>query len=103
MADAPPEWGTWPPTQERVNLVMRKACKALARQLQCDVRYSGVVLIAEPKDASAMDYCFGPGVESVCAGSIYALGANLGWLCEWDPSDDTGKLSPGRIEPDAFL
>jgi hypothetical protein len=103
MAAAPKEWGHWPPPQERVNLVMRKACKALARQLQGDTKYNGVILLAEPKDASAMDYSFGPGVQSVCAGTIHALGANLGFLVEWFPETDTGKLSAGRIEPDAFL
>jgi hypothetical protein len=103
MAAAPKEWGHWPPTQERVNLVMRKACKALARQLQGDPKYSGVILLAEPQDAQSFDACYGPTTESVNAGSIYALGANLGWLVEWHPETDTGTLSAGRVEPDAFL
>ena len=103
MADAPKEWGEWPPRQERVNLVMRKACKALAKQLQGDPKYSGVILIAEPRDAQSYDACYGPGVQSVSAGSIFAIGANVGFLVEWHPSDDTGTLSAGRVEPDAFL
>jgi len=39
----------------------------------------------------------------VSAGSIFAIGANVGFLVEWFPSDDTGTLSAGRVEPDAFL
>jgi len=100
MADAPKEWGHWPPTQERVNLVMRKA---LARQLQGDPKYTGVILLAEPKDAASFDACFGPTTQTVNAGSIYAIGANLGYLVEWSPSDDTGVVSEGRIEHEAFL
>src|SRR5687768_7077276 len=103
MAAAPKEWGHWPPTQERVNLVMRKACKALARQLQGDPKYSGVILLAEPNDAQSFDACYGPGVTEVTAGSIFALGANLGFLVFWQPESDTGVLSAGRVEPDAFL
>jgi hypothetical protein len=62
-----------------------------------------VILIAEPKGALEMDACYGPGVNSVCAGTIFALGANLGWLVEWEPATETGKLSASRVEHEAFL
>jgi hypothetical protein len=101
--NAPKEWGHWPPTQERVNLVMRKACKALARQLQGDERYSGVILLGEPNDAQSFDACYGPGTTEVTAGRIFALGANQGFLVFWSPADDTGKVSEGRVEHEAFL
>jgi hypothetical protein len=91
---APDDWGSWPPTQQRINQVVERAARKLAELIvEEEWAQGGTVLIAQPENATALDCSFSGQETEIFVGYVRALTKHKGWIVYWAPATDTGRLA----------
>jgi hypothetical protein len=95
---APKNWGPWPPEQGRINAVVERAARTLARQIAGEEWASGVILLALPRSRDELNLSFTGKETEILVGHIRAVERHKGWMVFWAPATDTGRLHPIGVD-----